>query len=144
MDLLRSGWLYTVIFRFGPTAAWHLYTFERDGGALSASLLSPLGYKKDACGLLFLIATDPQFRGKRYGGQLLQWRIDRHREEFPGVPVVLDTSTDQAQKFYETLGFRHLGSRSLQPGTDSDGIKLARGVAAPKDLFKQRVLILEE
>ena len=144
LPLLFSGLLYIVIFRFGVTATWHLYTFERDLEALSASLLSPLGYKKDDCGFVLLIGTDPQFKGKGYAAQLLQWQIKRHREGFPGVPVVLDTTTDQAQKVYEKIGFRYLGKRRVETGTDSDGIKLAKGAIAPEEVFEQRVLILEE
>jgi GNAT superfamily N-acetyltransferase len=107
---LRSGFLYTVVFYFGPVAVWHLYTFERDLEALAVSLLSPpLVYKKDDCGFVLLIATDPQFARMRYGAQLLQWQIKRHRKEFPGMPVVLDTTTNQAQKVYERLGFSMWG-----------------------------------
>ncbi|KAJ8101761.1 hypothetical protein POJ06DRAFT_70449 [Lipomyces tetrasporus] len=132
------------MFLFGPTAVWHLYTFERDLEVLSMSLLSPLGYKKDGCSFVLLIATDPEFSGNGYGAQLLQWQIERHRREFPGVPVVLDTTTAQAQRVYEKLGFRYLESRTVQTGTDSNGIKLAKDVMAPTEPFKQRVLILEE
>jgi len=153
--LWRSGFLY-VLLRYGLTAIWHLYCFERDLETLNLSVLSPLGYKREGCGFVFMLAANPEYRGKSYAALLLQREIQVHREHFPGVPVVLDTTTDQALRVYERLGFRELGRRRIEAVTDAEGIKVpdAERIKVPegfegssratsKPEFSQRVLILE-
>lgn len=139
-SLYRSSFLYAMLVQYGFKAIWNLGNFERDLEALNISVLSPLGYKKQACGFPFLIAADPTFRGKGYGAKLLDRQIEKHKLEFPYIPVVLDTTTDQAQRFYERIGFRLLGTAAVETGTDHEGIKVESGTQAGK--FSKRVLIL--
>lgn len=91
---------------------------------------------------MFIVAADPKARGKGYASQLLREQITIHRVQFPGTPVVLDTTTDQAQRVYEKMGFRELGRRRMQTGADWRGIKLGKG-QEDDGQYEQRVLILE-
>src|SRR5688572_17238193 len=49
--------------------------------------------------------VDKQFQKKGLGKQLLEFRIDRIKELYPGIPIALDT-TQHSYLFFEKLGFK--------------------------------------
>ena len=76
---------------------------------------------------MFIIGTDTKHTGHGYARMLLQWQIEQHGRQFPGVPVFLDTSTDYGQRVYERLGFRELGRKHMTLEVDADGFKPGAG-----------------
>jgi GNAT superfamily N-acetyltransferase len=142
MSLLRSGLLYVLVFEYGWRAIWNIHNFERDIGALLSSLLGPLGIDRAASGCPLLLATASGYTGKGCAGRLMEEQIRLHKESFPGIPIVVDTSSERAMKLYEKLGFRFLGKTRIETGTDAEGIKLAQGVVQDA-LLEHRVLMLE-
>lgn len=85
-----------------------------------------------------MLASNPAHAGKGLASELLRWRV----EKCPGN-VVMDTTTDQAQRAYERMGFRVLGNVEVQTGCDALGIRLKKGQEkAVKHV--QRVLMLRK
>lgn len=74
-----------------------------------------------------MLAINPKFTGNGYASTLLKWKCEQHFEEFRGVPVILDTTTEQGIRAYVRLGFEVLEERHVATGTD------ARGIALKKD-----------
>jgi hypothetical protein len=69
---------------------------------------------------------------------LFQWRMERHWAECKDLkagtggkvtPVILDTTTDQGIRSYESLGFEVVNRHVLDTGTDADGFKLKKGLS---------------
>src|ERR1700759_5183011 len=92
-----------------------------------ATATKQFGVKAEDCGFVQMVACNPQYAGKGYASKLLARQIELHQAEFPGVPVVLDTTTQQGIRAYERLGFKLFGERKVATGTDKMGIKLKKG-----------------
>ena len=71
-----------------------------------------------------ILGSDPAYAGKGYGTALLQWQIQRHQEQHPGVIVFLDTGTDRAQRNYERLGFRETNRKRMDLDLDQEGLPM--------------------
>jgi len=84
------------------------------------------GFQPADCGFVQMLAINPRFAGKGYASALLKWRCEQHFEEFEGVPVILDTTTEQGLRAYGRLGFELLDERKVFTGTDSRGITLKK------------------
>jgi len=88
-----------------------------------------------------MLASNPKYAGKRYASQLLKHQLHQvHFAQYPDRPVILDTSTAQAVRAYEGLGFTLLGQRSVPTDSDERGIRLpAGGAAALSEEARQRI-----
>lgn len=78
------------------------------------------------CGFVQMLAANPQAAGKRYASQLLKWQVAQHQRGYPGIAVVLDTTTVQGIRTYTRLGFEEIGRIAVSTGTDAVGIKLPK------------------
>ena len=107
--LIRSGFVRSV-FGFGPVGFYHFLQFEHRLSGLFSRCLKPLGYSSRSDGAFVqIIATDPTHKGKSLASNLMKWQIERHKKDYPGVPVFLDTANQFASPVYERIGFRELG-----------------------------------
>jgi ribosomal protein S18 acetylase RimI-like enzyme len=86
-----------------------------------------------------MLASNPEYQGKRYASQLLRWKIESLGEG----SVVLDTTTAQGIRAYERMGFKLLGEIEVQTGCDEHGIKLRKGETSTAKHI-QRVMMLEK
>ncbi|KAF2435973.1 hypothetical protein EJ08DRAFT_655677 [Tothia fuscella] len=128
--LYQSGFLnLTLPWKYGP-GAFHRTdsVYETNVREMFDATLKPRGFNPRECGFVQMLAANPVYAGKGYASKLLAWRIAKHFEEFPTVPVILDTSTEQGVRTYERMGFDLLDERNVDTGTDALGIKLAKGV----------------
>lgn len=71
-----------------------------------------------------MLASNPKYAGKGYASALLKWKCEQHFENFKGVPVILDTTTEQGMRVYVRLGFELLDEKKVATGTDARGITL--------------------
>ncbi|KIW18823.1 hypothetical protein PV08_03112 [Exophiala spinifera] len=98
--------------------------------------LPPKGFEEKECGFVQMIARNPRYTGKGYASQLLQYQLEQHFAKHPDVPVILDTTTKDAIRAYERLGFKLLAEKPLDTGTDETGILLKGAV---EDQTRQRI-----
>jgi hypothetical protein len=84
------------------------------------------GIREEDCAFVQMIASNQAFAGKRYASTLFAHQLQQHFKEFPGAPVLLDTTTDQGIRAYENLGFSVLARTPVVTGTDADGFKLKK------------------
>jgi GNAT superfamily N-acetyltransferase len=129
--LYRSGFLkLTLPWHYGPGAVHRIDSvYEANVHSMFDATLKPRGIKEKECGFVQMLAVNPKRAGKGYASKLLQWRIDKHFEEFPDRPVILDTSTEQGVRTYERMGFELLDQKSVETNTDADGIRLSKGAS---------------
>ncbi len=147
VNLWRSGLLGTVLpWHYGLTGLYRIeVTFEGKANAMFAEALPklpPHGFKQEECGYVQMLASNPKYAGRRYASQLLKHQLHQvHFPQYPDRPVILDTSTAQAQRAYEGLGFRLLGQRSVPTDADERGIRLPKGgsAAALSEEARQRI-----
>lgn len=59
---------------------------------------------------------------------MLEWAVERHRLSWPGVDVVLDTSTEEGVRSYRKLGFEVVGEKRVDTGTDRCGFWRREGL----------------
>jgi GNAT superfamily N-acetyltransferase len=100
--------------------------FEGNVKAMFDDKVKSRGFDPADCGFVQLVAANPKFQGKGYANSLLKWQCERHFEEFKGVPVILDTTTERGIRSYVRLGFELLDQRKVTTGTDARGIKLKK------------------
>lgn len=89
-----------------------------------ATVKTKSGFYPADCGFVQMVAINPKFAGKGYASALLKWKCEQHFQEFKGVPVILDTTTEQGIRAYERLGFELLDERKVITGTDANGFPL--------------------
>lgn len=124
--LLMSGCIF-LPFKLGLRAAYRSRYNYRFAEALWHPVLESSGEQLQAGGNVLVLGTDPSHAGHGYAAQLLQWQIERHREESPGVPIYLETATDHAQKVYERLGFEEKARGGVHlRGVYEQGLKLPK------------------
>ncbi|KAI1610065.1 hypothetical protein EDD37DRAFT_147296 [Exophiala viscosa] len=145
--LWRSGILnLTLPWHYGFTGLYRIqFVFEANVASMIAKNL-PEGFQMVECGFPQIIARNPKYPGKGYASQLFKHILDRHFEEYPGTPVLLDTSTDQGVRAYERLGFKLIDQVPVETDTDETGIRLTKAVTAGakqriRDTCVQRVMV---
>jgi GNAT superfamily N-acetyltransferase len=146
VTLWRSGLLGMMLpWHYGLTGVYRIeVTFEGKANDMFAEALPnlpPKGFKQEECGYVQMLASNPKYAGKRYASQLLRHQLHQvHFAQYPDRPVILDTSTAQAVRAYEGLGFTLLGQRSVPTDSDERGIRLpAGGAAALSEEARQRI-----
>lgn len=150
--LWRSGFIPLMVpWRYGVTGFHRIdVVYEANVKSMFAKTLKavpPNGYREHDCGFVQMVAINPSHAGKGYAATLLKYQIDRHFQEYPDRPVVLDTTTTNAIKVYEKLGFRLLAETPVDTGTDAGGFPLSPNAdEATKKLARetcvQRVMLL--
>lgn len=144
--LYRSGFL-GALWKYGPIGFYRIVgVFSANADELFAAKLPAYGVKASDCGYVQMIASNPAHAGRRYASSLLDRQMHLHWESFPGVPVVLDTSTVPAERAYIKLGFMVIGQKSVDSATDAMGIKLKKDAGnevreESKKICVQKVLI---
>jgi hypothetical protein len=99
--------------------------FEANVEQMFASTVKPKsGFQSANCGYVQMLASNPKYAGKGYASALLKWKCEQHFENFKGVPVILDTTTEQGMRVYVRLGFELLDEKKVATGTDARGITL--------------------
>lgn len=140
----RSGML-SAILGYGPRGAYRvLATFEGNVERMFKSGLEPLGWKQEQCGFVQMIARNPEWHGEKgAAGKLLEYEMTRHWDQNPGVPVILDTTTDAGVRVYERIGFQEIGCYVVDTGTDELGIATndIEAKERARSVTKQRVMV---
>ncbi|KAE9968113.1 hypothetical protein EG328_007783 [Venturia inaequalis] len=123
--LLTSGFL-SALANYGLTSIYRLQAiFESNVDQMFAThVQAKSGFLPADCGFVQMLAINPKFAGRGYASALLGWKCARHFEEFGGVPVILDTTTEAGVRAYLRLGFEVLEERMVHTGTDAGGILL--------------------
>lgn len=140
---LMSSGMFSAMLSYGAAGIYRLnFTFEGN----IAKLFKQANVDDAACGFVQMLASNPKCAGRRASSRLLEWQMARHWERLPSVPIVLDTTTEQAIRAYEKLGFDILGSIPVRSGTDKDGFKLAAGATEEvrteaKQVTIQRIML---
>jgi GNAT superfamily N-acetyltransferase len=148
LELYRTGFLNLMLpWNNGISAFLRVDKFEKGISSLLTSTLPPRGIKRENSAFVQMIASNPIYSGKGYASKLLEWQMKQHFEEFPDKPVLLDTTTKQAIRAYERLGWEMLAEKELETGTDKDGFWLRRGASQEekreaREVCLQRVMIL--
>ncbi|EXJ90071.1 hypothetical protein A1O3_03139 [Capronia epimyces CBS 606.96] len=93
------------------------------------TLKDACGFADRDCGFVRMVASNPKYAGQGYGSKLLQHQIERHFARFAHTPVILDTSTSQAVRAYQRLGFTLLAEVPVDTGTDARGIPLTKSAS---------------
>jgi len=139
--LYYSGFLGTIL-AYGIVGTYRInFVFEANVDAMFAKA----GIPAEGYGFVQMLAANPENRGKGSASRLLKWRMRRHNEEYPGVPVVLDTTTTEGVRAYLRLGFEEVGSVAVDTGTDSAGFNLSKDASeevrrAGRETCVQRVM----
>ena len=146
--LWSSGFLSLILpwnYGFG---AFHRIDdiFEANIKKMFGETLGPRGINDHNCGFMQMIASNQAYAGKGYASALLKWQIEQHFKDFPGKPVVLDTTTEQGIRAYQRLGFELLAERPVDTGTDGGGFLLKKDAneatrEAGRKMCVQRVMI---
>jgi GNAT superfamily N-acetyltransferase len=124
--IYASGFL-GALKSYGLNSLWRILgVFEANVEKMLNAQVKPRGFQPSECGFVQMLASNPKYAGKGYASALLKWQLQRHFEEFEGVPVILDTSTEQGVRAYLKLGFELLDQRKVATGTDARGIALKR------------------
>ena len=105
------------------------FVFEANVEAMFATTDKQFGVNAKDCGFVQMVATNPPYAGKGYASALLARQIGLHEAEFPSVPTILDTTTEQGIRAYERLGFKTFGEKKVNTGTDKEGIRLKKGAS---------------
>ncbi len=83
-------------------------------GTLQITFTPSISFQGGKRATIESVRVDKDYRDRGIGKQLINWAIERAREE-GGVAMQLTTSIDRknAQRFYEKLGFKgsHLGMK---------------------------------
>jgi GNAT superfamily N-acetyltransferase len=126
LDLYNSGFLALILpWHYGFAGLSRVqFIYESNVHNLFTETLSPRGFSEKHCGFVRMIAVNSNFAGKGYASKLLEWRIQKHFGEHVGVPVLLDTSTQQGVRAYLRIGFELLGEKSVDTGTNASGFPL--------------------
>ncbi|OAP64432.1 hypothetical protein AYL99_00404 [Fonsecaea erecta] len=129
LGLWQSGLLGMMLpWHYGVTGFYRIeFVFEeniRKMWARTLPDLPPRGFQEGDCAFVQMIASNPQYAGKGYASALMAYQIEQHFAAFPNTPVLLDTTTHQAIRAYERLGFKLLAEVPVDTGTDARGIKL--------------------
>lgn len=132
--LYSSGFLRTM-YEYGLGG---IYRIEGVFEANIAKMFKAVGVVESDHDFVQMLASNPEYQGKRYASQLLRWKI----ETLEGRgSVVLDTTTTQGLKAYERMGFELLGEMEVQTGCDDLGIRLGKGKTSEAKHI-QRVMML--
>ncbi|QDS72787.1 hypothetical protein FKW77_005727 [Venturia effusa] len=125
--LLTSGFVGAMI-GYGLKSIYRVQAiFENNVEQMfNAHVKARSGFQPADCGFVQMLASNPKFVGRGYASALLDWKCEKHFEEFEGVPVILDTTTEQGIRAYFRLGFEVLEERPVATGTDARGITLKR------------------
>ncbi|OAL39051.1 hypothetical protein AYO20_01802 [Fonsecaea nubica] len=148
--LWQSGFLGLMLpWHYGPRGFYRIeFIFEeniRKMWTRTLPELQPRGFKEEECAFVQMIASNPKYAGKRYASALLRHQVEQHFAEFPDRPVILDTTTTQAIRAYERLGFKLLAETPVDTGTDATGMKLKSNASEEirkeaKEVCIQRVM----
>ena len=127
--LWQLGFLSLILpWNYGITGFYRIQlVFEANVKSMFARSLSDLpsrGFREEDCGFVQMLASNPSYAGKGYASTLLKYQMERHFEQHPSQPVILDTTTMQGIKAYEKLDFRLLAQTAVQTNTDARGIRL--------------------
>lgn len=137
LSLWQSGWLSSWL-GFGFLGLYRLLKYMYGIEAFYKRLTTPMGCRGRDGGFVAIVGTDTNYAGHGYARMLLQWQIQQHRRQFPGLPVFLDTSTDYGQRVYEKLEFRELGRKHTALNVDGEGFR--RDVANGESYLQDRTL----
>ena len=148
VKLWKSGFLSLILpWNYG------LFAFHRIDNVFEANINNmfnetlPLrGIDRSECGFVQMIAANQECAGKGYASALLKWQVEQHFKEFPGQPVILDTTTESGIRAYTRLGFELLAEKALDTGTDAGGIPLKKDAdeatrEAARKMCIQRVMV---
>jgi GNAT superfamily N-acetyltransferase len=83
-------------------------------GTLQLNFLTYLTYRGGTRGQIEAVRIDQRFRGRGLGAALMEWAIERARQEGCHlVQLTTDASRAEAHRFYDRLGFvpSHLGMK---------------------------------
>jgi GNAT superfamily N-acetyltransferase len=118
--IYRSGFLRTM-YEYGLTGIHRISTvFEGN----IATMFKAAGVDEVEFSFVQMLAVNPVFKGRGLGAQLLRWRVERCEGQ---GGVVMDTSTMQAVRVYQKMGFKVLGEKEVKTGCDGVGIRLQKG-----------------
>lgn len=129
LDNIRAG-MIGLAWRLGAVGTYRLLQFlsmAESGQTISAA---SVGCRHEDGAFVDILGSDPAYAGRGYATALLEWQIDRHRKQYPGVLVFLDTSTSRAQRNYERLGFRETNRKRMDLALNHQGLPLTRAFTA--------------
>jgi len=140
--LYQSGFLGSIL-AYGVSCVYRVnFVFE----ANVDNMFTKAGVDAENCGFVQMLAANPVFKGNGSASRLLAWQLERHAVEYPGVDVVLDTTTESGLRAYTRLSFVQIASTSVNTGTDALGVLLAKDAseetrAAGRRTCRQWVMI---
>jgi ribosomal protein S18 acetylase RimI-like enzyme len=112
--LSRAGWIgYLISWFVLPPAAHPLgFVWEEEGHIVgNASVMMVEGYRERW--VLANVAVDTDYRRKGIGRALVQASVDLVKKRYGRVVLLqVDSNNHDAKNLYESLGFRHLTTRT--------------------------------